>query len=137
MSSLLSQSSSSGIIDAIGDTPLVELQSLSNLTKRRIFGKCEFLNPGGSVKDRPALKMVETAERQGLLKPGYTLVEGTGGNTGVGLALVCAAKIVSAGPYHLGSFDRYKMKLTKIEAGIQISKGTKFKLYSPSKIFNS
>ena len=92
MSSLLSQSSSSGIIDAIGDTPLVELQSLSNLTKRRIFGKCEFLNPGGSVKDRPALKMVETAERQGLLKPGYTLVEGTGGNTGVGLALVCAAK---------------------------------------------
>ena len=92
MSSLLSQSSSSGIIDAIGDTPLVELQSLSNLTKRRIFGKCEFLNPGRSVKDRPALKMVETAERQGLLKPGYTLVEGTGGNTGVGLALVCAAK---------------------------------------------
>ena len=52
-------------------------------------------------------------------------------------AFVCAAKIVSAGPYHLGSFDRYKMKLTKIEAGIQISKGTKFKLYSPNKIFNS
>ena len=52
-------------------------------------------------------------------------------------AFVCAAKIVSAGPYHLGSFDIYKMKLTKIEAGIQISNGTKFKLYFPTKIVNS
>eukprot|EP00944_MAST-04C_sp_MAST-4C-sp1_P004542 g4542.t1 len=82
----------SGIVSAVGNTPLVELKSLSTITGRKIWGKCEMLNPGGSVKDRPALRMVEEAERQGLLKPGYTLVEGTGGNTGVGLALVCAAK---------------------------------------------
>jgi cysteine synthase len=92
MTSLSSGSFSNGIVDAIGDTPLIELKSLSKLTGRKIFGKCEFLNPGGSVKDRPALRMVEEAEQKGLLKPGYTLVEGTGGNTGVGLALVCAAK---------------------------------------------
>ena len=59
---------------------------------QKIYGKCEHLNPGGSVKDRPALRMIEEAEKQGLLKPGYTICEGTGGNTGVGLAMIAAAK---------------------------------------------
>ena len=63
MASLPSESFSNGIVDAIGDTPLIELKSLSKLTGRKIFGKCEFLNPGGSVKDRPALRMVEEAEK--------------------------------------------------------------------------
>ena len=82
------------ILAAIGNTPLVEIKSLSRMVGggRKIYGKCEHLNPGGSVKDRPALRMIERAEKAGLLKPGDTIVEGTGGNTGIGLALVAAAK---------------------------------------------
>lgn len=82
----------SGVLSAIGNTPLIELHSLSRATGCRILGKCEHLNPGGSVKDRAALFMIEEAERRGLLKPGGCVYEGTGGNTGVGLAMVCAAK---------------------------------------------
>ena len=63
-----------------GNTPLIELKSLSKLTGCRIFVKAESLNPGGSVKDRASKWMVEKAEREGLLKPGGTIVEGTGGN---------------------------------------------------------
>ena len=81
------------ILSAIGNTPLIEIKSLTKiLNGSKIFGKCEHLNPGGSVKDRPALRMIEEAEKQGLLKPGYTICEGTGGNTGVGLAMIAAAK---------------------------------------------
>ena len=81
------------VLGAIGNTPLIEIKSLTNiLGGSKIYGKCENLNPGGSVKDRPALRMIEEAEKNGLLKPGYTICEGTGGNTGVGLALVAAAK---------------------------------------------
>lgn len=80
------------ILDSIGNTPLLELTSLSRATGCRILAKAEFMNPGGSVKDRPALALVLEAERAGLLKPGGCVVEGTGGNTGVGLALVCAAR---------------------------------------------
>lgn len=76
----------------IGNTPLIRLNKLSELTGCEILGKAEFLNPGGSVKDRAALGMVEDAERNGLLKPGGTIVEGTAGNTGIGLALVGNAK---------------------------------------------
>jgi len=79
-------------LDLIGNTPLVHLRSFDGASGCRILGKCEFMNPGDSVKDRPALYMVETAERAGSLKPGGVVVEGTAGNTGIGLALVCAAK---------------------------------------------
>jgi len=79
-------------LDLIGGTPLVALPRLSPRGGARILGKLESVNPGGSVKDRIALAMVEVAERDGLLKPGATIVEPTSGNTGIGLALVCAVK---------------------------------------------
>lgn len=72
----------------VGNTPLVRLKKASERTGCEILGKCEFLNPGGSVKDRAALAIVEDAERNGLLRPGGVIVEGTAGNTGIGLALV-------------------------------------------------
>ncbi len=77
---------------SIGNTPLIRLNRLSELTGCEILGKAEFLNPGGSVKDRAALGIVEDAERKGLLRPGGTIVEGTAGNTGIGLALVGNSK---------------------------------------------
>ena len=79
------------VIDAIGHTPLIELQAASKATGCRILGKAEFMNPGGSVKDRAALAIVRDAETKGLLKPGGVIVEGTAGNTGIGLALVANA----------------------------------------------
>ncbi len=78
----------SGFIDLIGNTPLVRLRKASAETGCEILGKCEFLNPGGSVKDRAALYIVRDAEARGLLQPGGVIVEGTAGNTGIGLALV-------------------------------------------------
>ncbi len=79
-------------IDAIGNTPLVRLTAASEVTGCEILGKCEFMNPGGSVKDRAALAIVQDAETKGLLKPGGVIVEGTAGNTGIGLALVGNAR---------------------------------------------
>lgn len=76
------------VIDLIGNTPLLRLNRFSEETGCEILGKCEFLNPGQSVKDRPALGIVREAEEAGLLRPGGTIVEGTAGNTGIGLALV-------------------------------------------------
>ena len=76
----------------IGNTPLVTLRSLSEITGRTISVKCEYLNPGGTGKDRIALSMIEEAESQGLLKPGGTVVEGTSGSTGIALAAICASK---------------------------------------------
>ena len=78
-------------IALIGNTPLVRLESASQEAGCDIFGKCEFANPGASVKDRAALFIVRDAEEKGLLKPGGTIVEGTAGNTGIGLALVANA----------------------------------------------
>ena len=78
-------------LDLIGNTPLVLLKGPSAETGCEIYGKCEFANPGASVKDRAALYIVRDAEDQGLLKPGGTIVEGTAGNTGIGLALVANA----------------------------------------------
>lgn len=78
------------ILDSIGQTPLVQLRSFDS--PHPIFVKCEHLNPGGSVKDRLALALVEDGEKNGFLKPGDTIVEATAGNTGLGLAMVCAAK---------------------------------------------
>ncbi len=81
----------SSVLDAIGNTPLIRLKRASEETGCEILGKAEFLNPGQSVKDRAALGMVRDAEAKGLLKPGGTIVEGTAGNTGIGLALVGGA----------------------------------------------
>lgn len=79
------------IIDLIGRTPLIRLNRLSDQTGCEILGKAEFLNPGGSIKDRAALSIVEGARASGALRPGGVIVEGTAGNTGIGLALVGAA----------------------------------------------
>ena len=76
------------VLDAIGNTPLIRLNRASELTGCEILGKAEFMNPGQSVKDRAALFIVRDAERRGLLKPGGRIVEGTAGNTGIGLAMV-------------------------------------------------
>jgi cysteine synthase len=81
-----------GFIGSIGHTPLIELKAASRATGCRILGKAEFLNPGGSVKDRAALAIVEDAEAKGQLRPGGVIVEGTAGNTGIGLALVANAR---------------------------------------------
>lgn len=79
------------IIEAIGHTPLIKLQHASKATGCQIYGKAEFMNPGGSIKDRAALAIVRDAEARGALKPGGMIVEGTAGNTGIGLALVANA----------------------------------------------
>ena len=81
-----------GFLDAIGNTPLIKLKQASELTGCEILGKAEFLNPGGSVKDRAALSIVLEAEQSGALEPGGVVVEGTAGNTGIGLALVGNAR---------------------------------------------
>jgi len=91
------------IIDAIGNTPLVEIRKLNPNPKVKILAKLEYFNPGGSIKDRPALYMIEEAEKSGLLTPNKTVIEATSGNTGIGLALVCAVK-------------GYKLLLTMSEA---------------------
>jgi cysteine synthase len=80
------------MVGAIGNTPLIRLRGPSDATGCHILGKAEFLNPGGSVKDRAALYMILDAEQRGVLKPGGTIVEGTAGNTGIGLALVGNAR---------------------------------------------
>ncbi|WP_299862940.1 cysteine synthase A [uncultured Hoeflea sp.] len=79
------------VIDAIGNTPLIHLRAASEATGCTILGKAEFLNPGQSVKDRAALEIIRDAESKGLLKPGGTIVEGTAGNTGIGLSMVARA----------------------------------------------
>ncbi len=81
-----------GFVGTVGNTPLIRLNSFSQETGCEILGKAEFLNPGGSVKDRAALFIIKEAEEKGLLKPGGTVVEGTAGNTGIGLAHICNAK---------------------------------------------
>lgn len=80
------------ILDTVGHTPLVKLSRISKDLNVNIFGKVEFFNPGGSVKDRIALRMIEIAEKEGLLKSGSTIIEATAGNTGAGLALVAARR---------------------------------------------
>jgi cysteine synthase len=79
------------VLDVIGNTPLIRLKGASEATGCEILGKAEFLNPGQSVKDRAALYIIRDAERRGLLKPGGRIVEGTAGNTGIGLAMVARA----------------------------------------------
>lgn len=81
-----------GALAAIGNTPLIKLKYASELTGCTILGKAEYANPGGSLKDRPALNIIEEAEKNGLLEPGGLIVEGTAGNTGIGLTVVANAK---------------------------------------------
>lgn len=80
------------ILKAVGQTPMVKFNRIGVDEGVHIYGKCEFLNPGGSVKDRIAVSMIEAAEREGRIRPGDTLVEPTSGNTGIGLAMACAIK---------------------------------------------
>jgi cysteine synthase A len=80
------------ILDLIGSTPVVRLRNLPGKNDAEVWAKMESFNPGGSVKDRICLNMIECAEREGKLKPGVTIVEPTSGNTGIGLALVAAVK---------------------------------------------
>src|SRR6202012_3593730 len=76
------------VVEAIGNTPLIKLKRASEATGCTVLGKAEFMNPGQSVKDRAALFIIEDAVRRGELRPGGVIVEGTAGNTGIGLALV-------------------------------------------------
>src|SRR5881409_1304057 len=80
------------VVDAIGNTPLIRLKRASEATGCTILGKAEFMNPGQSVKDRPAKQIVLEAEQRGDIKPGGLVVEATAGNTGIGLALVASAR---------------------------------------------
>src|SRR5579885_3689341 len=80
------------ILEAVGNTPVVRLNRIGKDLPCELYGKCEFLNPGGSVKDRIAVEMVEQAEKEGKIKPGDTLIEATSGNAGIGFALVGAVK---------------------------------------------
>ena len=81
-----------GIIEAIGNTPLIKLEHASKATGCIILGKAEFMNPGGSVKDRAGRQMIVEAEKRGELRPGGLVVEATAGNTGIGLAVVASAR---------------------------------------------
>lgn len=79
-------------LDLVGNTPLIKLRNITEGIAANLYAKCEFFNPGGSIKDRIALKMIEEAEEKGVIRPGDTLIEPTSGNTGIGLALVGALK---------------------------------------------
>lgn len=92
MQSRTSEKIASSVLDTIGNTPMVRLTRLQPVGAAEVIAKMESLNPGGSVKDRIALAMIEDAEERGLLKPGATIVEPTSGNTGIGLAMVAAVK---------------------------------------------
>jgi cysteine synthase A len=104
------QKTNQSILSAIGNTPLMKLQHISRDTGRNIYVKAEWMNPGGSVKDRAALFFIELAEERGLIKPGATIVEGTAGNTGIGLAHICRAKGYKLVIYMPDSFSPAKME---------------------------
>src|SRR5258708_7136378 len=80
------------ILDAVGMTPVVRLSRIARGTPVELLGKCEYLNPGGSVKDRIGVRMVAEAEKSGRIKPGDTLIEPTSGNTGIGMAMAAACR---------------------------------------------
>ena len=88
----LMQGAVENILAAIGNTPIVKLQNVTDGVAGNIYAKCEHMNPGGSVKDRIGPNIIRTAEAEGLLKPGGTIIEATSGNTGLGLAMVAALK---------------------------------------------
>ncbi len=108
-----------GVDGYVGNTPLIRLRRLSELTGCEILGKAEFMNPGGSVKDRAAYGIITDAEQQGLLKPGATIVEGTAGNTGIGLAVIGHARgyrIVVISEFELRQLEQLRDHLNRRHA---------------------
>eukprot|EP01104_Vermistella_antarctica_P016122 TRINITY_DN5440_c0_g1_i1.p1 TRINITY_DN5440_c0_g1~~TRINITY_DN5440_c0_g1_i1.p1 ORF type:complete len:395 (-),score=56.80 TRINITY_DN5440_c0_g1_i1:179-1363(-) len=103
-----------GFCEAVGKTPLIRLQKLSEETGCNIMGKAEFMNPGGSVKDRAALYIVKDAEERGLLRAGGTLIEGTAGNTGIGMAHICNARGYKCVIYMPDTQSKEKIDLLKM-----------------------
>lgn len=100
-----------GFIETIGNTPLIRLRAVSEATGCEILGKAEFLNPGGSIKDRAAWWMIREAEISGELQPGNTVVEGTAGNTGIGIAHICNARGYSCVIYMPDNQSREKIEI--------------------------
>src|SRR4030095_16043363 len=93
MSTLTAKKVYDNILEAIGDTPMVRINRITKgVVKATVLAKLETFNPGNSIKDRMAIRMIEDAERRGLLKPGGTIIEGTSGNTGMGLAIAAVVK---------------------------------------------
>lgn len=114
------------VTQIIGQTPLLKLQNIPDKAHAQILCKLEFYNPGGSVKDRIALAMIEDAEKKGILKPGGTLVEPTSGNTGIGLALVCAQrgyKLILVMPEDMSQERRVLLKAYGAELVLTSAKG--------------
>ena len=117
-----------GFIDTIGNTPLIRLSKLSAETGCEILGKAEFLNPGGSVKDRAALWMIRAAESNGSLKPGGTVVEGTAGNTGIGIAHICNARGYNCVIYMPDNQSQEKVELLRtLGAEVRVVKTVPYK----------
>jgi len=117
-----------GFIDTIGNTPLIRLSKLSAETRCEILGKAEFLNPGGSVKDRAALWMIRAAESNGSLKPGGTVVEGTAGNTGIGIAHICNARGYNCVIYMPDNQSQEKVELLRtLGAEVRVVKTVPYK----------
>jgi cystathionine beta-synthase len=104
------------ILETIGNTPLIKLNSITNEIDALVLAKVEYFNPGNSVKDRMALKMIEDAEADGRLQPGGTIVEGTSGNTGMGLALAAIVK-----GYKLICVSNDKQSPTQLNARISVN----------------
>ena len=102
-----------GFIETIGNTPLIRMRAVSEATGCEILGKAEFLNPGGSIKDRAAWWMIREAEKSGVLQPGKTVVEGTAGNTGIGIAHICNARGYSCVIYMPDNQSREKVEILK------------------------
>jgi cysteine synthase A len=118
----------SGFIDTVGNTPLIRLGKLSAETGCEILGKAEFLNPGGSVKDRAALWMIRAAEQTGALKPGGTVVEGTAGNTGIGIAHICNVRGYSCVIYMPDNQSQEKVDLLRtLGAEVRVVKTVPYK----------
>jgi cysteine synthase A len=114
------------VTQIIGNTPLLKLQNIPDNGHAQVLCKLEFYNPGGSVKDRIALAMIEDAEKKGILKPGGTLVEPTSGNTGIGLALVCAQrgyKLILVMPEDMSQERRVLLKAYGAELVLTSAKG--------------
>ena len=100
-----------GFIETIGNTPLIRLHAASEATGCEILGKAEFMNPGGSIKDRAAWWMIREAEKNGSLHPGGTIVEGTAGNTGIGIAHICNARAYDCVIYMPDNQSREKIEI--------------------------
>lgn len=106
--------SENGISNAIGNTPLLKLPTISQEIGRNIYAKAEFMNPGGSIKDRAALFIIKDAEAKGLIKPGGTIIEGTAGNTGIGLAHVCRSRGYNCIIYMPNTQSKTKIETLKL-----------------------